>query len=247
MSRQPARTIGFLLVLCGLAACAAVGGSKRETLTIADVNPHLRAIEGTPLDAVKSQNITYPVTGDARYDKFFKDAAITYGGFAVAHTMSEDVHKNLKAYARDWMYNKEAGKEVQKLGKDPDSLTDEQIGKILADKKKVLGELAKQERDYVAAAAHNMATASVSLKGSTEAVVKLLPQAQQLMSDVNTAFKAWKSPGVTNDLQATVTQLTKVKDDAIPLAKNVTTLTLVLSGLATTTTDQPATARNEPK
>jgi len=241
----------FVIVLCliitTLSACAMLGSSRKEPLTIADVNPKLTSIQGTPLDAVKNQNLEYPVTGEAKYDKFFKDAAIANGGFSVAHTMSEDVNTNLKAYAQQWMHNKEASKEVKALEKNADSLTPEQYAMILEDKKKKLGHLEAQEREYFAAAAYNIAAASVSLKGSTEAVPKLLPEAKQLMADVNTAFKPWTSPGVAKELQESVSQLTKIKDDAVPLVRNMTTLAILVSKLADTGGDAPSTARIERK
>jgi hypothetical protein len=158
--------------------------------------------------------------------------------------MSNDVNTNLQKYARQWLYDKHAGASVKALAKDPDAPTVEESGKILAAKKKLVG-LESQEREYFATAGYNIAAASVTLKGSTEAAPKLVPQGQQLLSSAKTDFKMWSAPGVVKDLQDSVTQLSKVKDDAVPIAKNLTLLTQVLTGLADTTTDSPSAKRRK--
>lgn len=65
-------------------------------MTIADINPKLKPIAGTPFDAVQKEGITYYVTGKPKYDEFFKGSAVTYGGLAVANVMVKDTNTALE-------------------------------------------------------------------------------------------------------------------------------------------------------
>jgi hypothetical protein len=223
--------ISLGVVLTTLAACAGMGTTKKEALTIADVNPKLSELQGTSLDAVKKQDIQYAVTGKEAYDKFFKEAAIAYGGFTVAKAMSEDVALNLKTFAQKYAQSDQASKAVKEMAKDKD-LSVEVATKILEEKKKELGKLDAEEREYFGKAAYNVAASTVSLKGSTEASARLLPQAQTLIADAKTAFNMVDSPGVTQELQASATKLSRVTGDAAVVTKNLTVLTGALGSLA---------------
>ena len=101
------RLLGYLyfIPLIALSACAGLDLSQlpvgdddavtQTKLTIGDVNPNLVPLESTPFDAVEREGITYYVTRDSDYDRFFKTAAVSYGGLAVANTMLREVNDAL--------------------------------------------------------------------------------------------------------------------------------------------------------
>jgi hypothetical protein len=228
--------IGLCIALVALSACAQLdlekygfSGPQKQTLTIADVNPDLKGLEGGKLDAVKQHGIKYAVTGDPAYDKFFKDAAIAYGGFEVARTMSADVTKNLKDYARSLT----ARTAVSAKPDGTDGITPEEEAILKAQRQK----LSAQETESFIEAAKNVGIASVCLTRSGETIGKLLPQAQKLVSDVATTFGVADAPGVSKEIHDSMLRLSAIKDDALPLAKNLTRLTVTLAGLTGRNTD----------
>ena len=216
-----------------LAAIAAHAGLKTELLNIGDVNSDLRVLQGTPLDAVNAQKITYAVTGDPAYDAFFKKAAVAYGGFAVGHRMSEEVAVNLKRLAGAWVESTKASGELKSLLKDKDfrALPLERVGTILKEKKAQLGRLEQQEIECLVKAAQQLAVAGVSLTGSIEAAASLLPQTQPLVANAGKAFALWDFPGVAKEVLASTKRLMRIKDEALPLAKNVSTMAALVAEL----------------
>jgi hypothetical protein len=141
--------------------------------------------------------------------------------------MSEDVSTNLKAFARSWAASGAASDAVRKL--DLKALSVDQAAQILKDKQQKLGELTTDEGEYFAKALYNIAAAGVSLDGSIAASQRLVPAAQTLVSDVRNAFKLWELPGVFKELQSSVQRLTRVTNDAVPLVKNLASLTAAIA------------------
>lgn len=225
-------TLRFVLILLVSLQVIACGQSQlhRRPLTIGDVNTNLKVVEATPLDAVKSQNITYATTGKGEYDEFFKKTAIAHGGFEVGKTMSEDANVNLKRFARSHWSKIAVGEDLKDLLKDatPDTISAEQAVAILQAKRK---ELTKDEVRYFEETARNLGTAGVTVDASIKTIPQLLSQANKLLGTATTDFALWESSGIANEIQDSVTKLKQIKDDAPALTKNIFALSNALTML----------------
>ena len=201
---------GLCLFLAAIVAHAAA--FKTEALKLGDVNADLRVLQGTPLDVVSQQKITYAVTGNAAYDEFFKKAAVAYAGFAVGNRMSEEAVASLKQLAASLADSKD--------GKDPRSLTLDEVRAILKEKKGKRG-LEPKDIEHLGKVSQSLAVAGMSLTGSVEATAALLPQMQPLVANAGKVFTLWDFPNVAKEIVATTKRLTSIKDEAQALAKNV--------------------------
>lgn len=211
---------GVCLFLAAIVAHAAA--MKTEMLKLVDINADLRVLEGTPLDVVSQQKISYAVTGNPAYDEFFKKAAVAYAGFAVGNRMSEEAVASLKQLAASWADSKD--------GKDPRSLTLDQVRAILKEKKGKRG-LEPGDIEYLGKVSQSLAVAGMSLKGSVEATAALLPQMQPLVANAGKVFTLWDFANVAKEIVTTTKRLASIKDEAQALANNVSTMKALVTEL----------------
>jgi hypothetical protein len=71
-----------------------------KPLTIGEVDPAFKSLSHTPLDAIEKEHITYYVTGKSNYDRFTKASAISYGGLAVANSVTDDATETLRKFEK---------------------------------------------------------------------------------------------------------------------------------------------------
>lgn len=222
MCKNAIHIVIVVIVVLFIGGCAETQRPARQPLTIGDVNSTLKVVEGTPLDAVKNQNISYAVTGLPAYDEFFKKATITHGGFEVAKTMTEEANATLKKFARSHFSGKEVGSNMELL-KDAnlESLSIQQAMVVL---QACRAELSDAETEYLAKTAHNLGTAGVTMDASIATAPKLLAQANQLLDSAKTDFSIWQSPGIMSELQDIAGKLKHVLSDGPAIAKNILVL-----------------------
>ena len=206
---------------------------KDITLKIGDINSKLSSLEGTELDGVAKEEITYKHTSKSKYDDFFKNSAICYGGLVVTNTMSDDGTMNLKKFARTRAAEEAGREDLDEIIGDthPDSLSLAQSIAILEHDKKQ-GKLSKEELKYFVFMAANLILAQQSLEASVKSAPELIANGTELTKDVKSDFEAKDTPGITKGLNNSISQLNKVKDEAPAAVENLAILVKAFTMLA---------------
>ena len=208
-----------MILLCANAGMAAI-------LSLSDIDPNLTVLSKTELDPFFKQKLEYQVAGVAKYDKFFKSSAITYGGLLVGKNAATTTSATLKGYARSMAAKAATDANVKEIVGDtpPDKITTEQSIALLKLKKK-RGELSEDETKYFISSAANLGLIAVALNASIQNAASLADTGKELSGSAKddfTGFNAMKLPGVISGITNSATQLAQVPSEGIGLAKELT-------------------------
>jgi len=229
MSTRLRRSLAVsLLLVTGLTARVA---AQDRLLTLTDLSPDLaHLIGGTPLDFVATARITYGVTGNSSYDDFFRNSAVSYGGFMVGRRLTNQATLNLKKYARSKMAVAEMHDQIAELtqGADTANWTTEQSLAVLAAAKKK-NQLSAEESAYMLSMAANMAAAIPMVEASVSSSTQLAGTASGLVSGARSAFGVMKAAGISRNVQQSADRIATIPTEGPKLVEAM----LVLSkGLA---------------
>ena len=222
-----------LLLSLGLAALgfspAAAQGER--VLTLADISSDLnRLVGGTPLDFVAAAGITYGVTGKPSYDDFFRNSAVSYGGFMIGQKLSDNATTNLKRYARSKMAVAELQSEIQEItqGADTSEWTTEQSFAVLAAAKKK-DQLSGEEQQYLVVTAANIAATIPVVRASIASSTQLTGDAPGLASGARDAFGMMKAPGIARNVRQSGNRVKSIPTEGPELVESLTVLSQGLS------------------
>ncbi len=231
----------FVLAALFIVACAQLDKMKdltassvqEKSLEAKDVNPQLGDLKENPIfeKVITKEKLTYLITDNPKYNSFFKEVAIVHGGFAVGNVMVDDANKHLKNYARSFISTGAIKGNIKEIMDAPN--LDEMTKSLkLIELRKKEGELTEDELTYFSKTVGDLAFASEGLKESKDSILKLIPQAQGLMSSVESDFSTapLDAQKVMDGLQGSMDKLKKVKDEAQPLLKNLTVLVQSFQG-----------------
>jgi hypothetical protein len=232
MLSLPRRALATALVLA-LAAPGASHGQGERLLTLRDVSPDLaRLLGNTPLDFVAAARITYGATGEASYDEFFRNTAISYGGFHVGQRLTDNATLNLKKYARSKAAVASLQEEITALteGADTSAWTTEQSLAVLAAAKKK-DQLTAEERDYMLVTAVNVAATIPVVEASASTSARLTGSAPGLISNARSAFGMLKAAGVARNVRQSADRISAIPTQAPRLIESMTVLSRGLAML----------------
>ena len=219
------RALATALVLA-LAPASAYSQGER-LLTLMDVSPDLaRLLGNTPLDFVAAARITYGYTGQSNYDEFFRNSAISYGGFHVGQRLTDNATLNLKKYARSKAAVASLQEEIAALtqGADTSQWTTEQSFAVLQAAKKK-DQLTGEERDYMLTMAVNLAATIPVVEASASSSTQLTGTAPGLISNARSAFGLVKAGGVARSVRQSADRLATIPTQAPRLVESMTVLT----------------------
>jgi hypothetical protein len=213
---MPTRLRRSFAVLVLLSAAAFSGATAQDRLlTLSDLSPDLaRLIGGTPLDFVATARIKYGVTGQSNYDDFFRNSAVSYGGFFVGRRLTV-------AEMRD---------QIAELtqGADTSAWTTEQSLAVLEAAKKK-NQLSAEESAYMLSMAANMAAAIPMVEASVSSSTQLTSTAPGLVSGARSAFGVMKAAGISRNVRESADRISTIPTEGPKLIEAM----LVLSrGLA---------------
>lgn len=230
MSARRSRSVAVLLL--GLMSSVSIASAQQDRLlTLQDLSPDLaRLIGGTPLDFVASAKITYGVTGQSSYDEFFRNSAVSYGGFFVGQRLTNNATLTLKKYARSKAAVAEMRDQIAELtqGADTANWTTEQSLAVLEAAKK-RDQLSAEESAYMLSTAANMAAAIPMVEASVSSSTQLSSTAPGLVNGARSSFGMMKAPGIARNVRQSADRLTVIPTEGPKLVESM----LVLSrGLA---------------
>lgn len=220
-----------LLLAVALPLTAHAQGER--LLTLEDVSPDLaRLLGNTPLDFVAAARITYGHTGQSNYDEFFRNSAISYGGFHVGQRLTDNATLNLKKYARSKAAVASLQEEITALtqGADTSEWTTEQSFAVLQAAKKK-DQLTGEERSYMLATAVNLAATIPVVEASVSSSTQLTSTAPGLISNARSAFGLVKAGGVARSVRQSADRLSTIPTSAPKLVESMTVLTRGLAML----------------
>ncbi|MEP7327264.1 MAG: hypothetical protein ABI836_15035 [Gemmatimonadota bacterium] len=230
MPARFSRPLAFLFLLVAGAVSSAAAQQDR-LLTLSDLSPDLaRLIGGTPLDFVANARITYGVTGNSSYDDFFRNSAVSYGGFMVGRRLTNQATLNLKKYARSKVAVAEMKDQIAELtqGADTASWTTEQALAVLAAAKK-RDQLSAEESAYMLSMAANLAAAIPMVEASVSSSTQLTSTAPAMVSGARSSFGVLKAGSIGHNVQQSADRLATIPTEGPKLVEAM----LVLSkGLA---------------
>lgn len=229
---MPTRLRRSFAVLVLLSAAAFSGATAQDRLlTLSDLSPDLaRLIGGTPLDFVATARIKYGVTGQSNYDDFFRNSAVSYGGFFVGRRLTDNATLNLKKYARSKAAVAEMRDQIAELtqGADTSAWTTEQSLAVLEAAKKK-NQLSAEESAYMLSMAANMAAAIPMVEASVSSSTQLTSTAPGLVSGARSAFGVMKAAGISRNVRESADRISTIPTEGPKLIEAM----LVLSrGLA---------------
>jgi hypothetical protein len=220
------RAIAAALVLA-LAVPGIASAQGERLLTLQDVSPDLaRLLGNTPLDFVAAARITYGHTGQSNYDDFFRNSAISYGGFHVGQRLTDNATLNLKKYARSKAAVASLQEEIATLTQGADTsqwTTEQSIAVLQAAKKK--DQLTGEERSYMLATAVNLAATIPVVEASASSSTQLTSTAPGLISNARSAFGLVKAGGVARSVRQSADRLATIPTQAPKLVESMTVLT----------------------
>ena len=224
----------FATVLVLALVTPALGRAQGERLlTLADVSPDLaRLLGNTPLDFVAAARITYGHTGQSNYDEFFRNSAISYGGFHVGQRLTDNATLNLKKYARSKAAVASLQEEIATLtqGADTSQWTTEQSFAVLQAAKKK-DELSAEERNYMLTMAINLAATVPVVEASAASSTRLTSTAPGLISNARSAFGLVKAGGVARSVRQSADRISAIPTQAPRLVESMAVLTRGLAML----------------
>ena len=222
-------TTTVMVLTLSLPAAAQAQGER--LLTMQDVSPDLaRLLGNTPLDFVAAARITYGYTGQSSYDEFFRNSAVSYGGFHVGQQLTDNATLNLKKYARSKAAVASLQEEIAALtqGADTAEWTTEQSLAVLQTAKKK-DQLSAEETQYMLATGVNLAAAIPVVEASATSSTQLTGTAPNLISGARSSFGMMKAPGIVRSVRQSAERVASIPTAAPRLVESM----LVLSrGLA---------------
>jgi hypothetical protein len=226
--RSPVRHAPAAVLVLALALTPAPAfGQGERLLTLQDVSPDLaRLLGNTPLDFVAAARITYGHTGQSNYDEFFRNSAISFGGFHVGQRLTDNATLNLKKYARSKAAVASLQEEIATLTQGADTsqwTTEQSIAVLQAAKKK--DQLTGEERSYMLATAVNLAATIPVVEASASASTQLTSTAPGLVSGARSAFGLVKAGGVARSVRQSADRLSTIPTQAPKLVESMTVLT----------------------
>jgi hypothetical protein len=226
------RALATALVLA-LAAPGSAAAQGERLLTLSDVSPDLaRLLGNTPLDFVAAARITYGHTGQSNYDEFFRNSAISSGGFHVGQRLTDNATLNLKKYARSKAAVASLQEEIATLtqGADTSEWTTEQSFAVLQAAKKK-DQLSAEERNYMLTMAVNLAATVPVVEGSVSSSTQLTGTAPGLISGARSAFGMVKAGGVARSVRQSADRIATIPTQGPRLVEAMTVLTRGLAML----------------
>lgn len=226
------RAAATTLVLA-LAAPLSLSAQGERLLTLVDVSPDLaRLLGNTPLDFVAAARITYGYTGQSNYDEFFRNSAISYGGFHVGQRLTDNATLNLKKYARSKAAVASLQEEITALTQGADTsqwTTEQSLAVLQAAKKK--DQLSAEERNYMLTMAINLAATIPVVEASASSSTQLAGTAPGLVSGARSAFGLVKAGGVARSVRQSADRISTIPTTAPRLVESMTVLTRGLAML----------------
>jgi hypothetical protein len=226
------RTVATALVVA-LAATGSLRAQGERLLTLMDVSPDLaRLLGNTPLDFVAAARITYGYTGQSNYDEFFRNSAVSYGGFHVGQRLTDNATLNLKKYARSKAAVASLQEEITALTQGADTsqwTTEQSLAVLQAAKKK--DQLSAEERDYMLVMAVNLAATIPVVEASASSSTQLTGTAPGLISNARSAFGILKAAGVARSVRQSADRIASIPTSAPRLVESMTVLTRGLAML----------------
>ena len=220
------RATATMLVLA-LAAPLSLPAQGERLLTLMDVSPDLaRLLGNTPLDFVAAARITYGYTGQSNYDEFFRNSAISYGGFHVGQQLTDNATLNLKKYARSKAAVASLQEEITALTQGADTSqwsTEQSLAVLQAAKKK--DQLSAEERNYMLTMAVNLAATIPVVEASASSSTRLTGTAPGLVSGARSAFGMLKAAGVARSVRQSADRIATIPTTAPRLVESMTVLT----------------------
>ena len=220
------RAAATMLVLA-LAAPLSLPAQGERLLTLMDVSPDLaRLLGNTPLDFVAAARITYGYTGQSNYDEFFRNSAISYGGFHVGQQLTDNATLNLKKYARSKAAVASLQEEITALTQGADTSqwsTEQSLAVLQAAKKK--DQLSAEERNYMLTMAVNLAATIPVVEASASSSTRLTGTAPGLVSGARSAFGMLKAAGVARSVRQSADRIATIPTTAPRLVESMTVLT----------------------
>lgn len=220
-------------LVVALAAPLTAAAQGERLLTLMDVSPDLaRLLGNTPLDFVAAARITYGYTGQSNYDEFFRNSAISYGGFHVGQRLTDNATLNLKKYARSKAAVASLQEEIAALtqGADTSQWTTEQSFAVLQAAKKK-DELSAEERDYMLTMAVNLAATIPVVEASASSSTQLTGTAPGLISGARSAFGLVKAGGVARSIRQSADRIATIPTQAPRLVESMAVLSRGLAML----------------
>lgn len=215
------------VVLFAALASGPLQAQSERLLTMSDLSGDLaRLIGGTPLDFVAAARITYGVTGQSSYDDFFRNSAVSYGGFMVGRRLTDNATMNLKRYARSKAAVAELHDQIAELtsGADTANWTTEQSLAVLnAAKKK--NQLSAEESAYMLATAANLAATIPVVEASVSSSTQLSSTAPGLVSGARSSFGMMKAPGIASNVRRSADRLSAIPTEGPKLVEAMLVLT----------------------
>jgi hypothetical protein len=228
-----ARRAAATALVVVLAASGSLHAQGERLLTLMDVSPDLaRLLGNTPLDFVAAARITYGHTGQSNYDEFFRNSAISYGGFHVGQRLTDNATLNLKKYARSKAAVASLQEEITALTQGADTsqwTTEQSLAVLQAAKKK--DQLSAEERDYMLRMAVNLAATIPVVEASASSSTQLTGTAPGLLSNARTAFGILKAAGVARSVRQSADRIATIPTSAPRLVESMTVLTRGLAML----------------
>lgn len=230
LSRRAVTAALFLALAYPVVTAQAQG---ERLLTLQDVSPDLaRLLGNTPLDFVAAARITYGHTGQSNYDEFFRNSAISYGGFHVGQRLTDNATLNLKKYARSKAAVASLQEEISALTQGTDTsqwTTEQSLAVLQAAKKK--DQLTAEERNYMLATAVNLAATVPVVEASASSSTQLTSTAPGLINNSRSAFGMLKAAGVARSVRQSVDRISTIPTQAPRLIESMTVLTRGLAML----------------
>lgn len=205
--------------------------AQDRTVTLQDVSPELASlIGGSDLDFVQEAEIQYGVTGDDRYDEFFRRSAIAYGGFVFGQGLVDDATVNLKGYARDKAAIAELEAQIQEItgGAPPEEWTTEQSLAVLRTAE-AQDQLSDEERAYMVATAAHVAACIPVVEEGVSSSRELVEQAPGLVSGARSAFGMRRAVGIGRNVQRSAERISEIPTKGVALVES---LVVLQSGLS---------------
>ncbi|MEO8296022.1 MAG: hypothetical protein ABI613_10955, partial [Gemmatimonadota bacterium] len=179
-----------------------------------------------PLDFVASARITYGVTGQSSYDEFFRNSAVSYGGFYVGQQLTDNATINLKKYARSKAAVAEMHEEIATLTEGADTAqwtTAQSLAVLEAARKR--DQLSAEEQSYMLATAINLAAAIPVVEGSARSATELTSTAPGLVSGARSSFGMLKAAGIARNVRQSADRVSLIPTQAPRLVESMAVLT----------------------
>ena len=226
-----------------VATCAAMLGAtplpshaqkNQRLLTIYDVSAALAGlVANSPFDFVARSRISYGITGVSAYDQFFRNSAVTYGGFVFGRTLFDEATTTLKRFARSKAAVSSMREEIREITQDADTsqwTTEQSLAVLRAAKKR--DELSSDERFYFLATSALVAATLPVLRASVTAAPQLARSAPPLVRGAPSAFDIFQAASVAGSVNRSAKQIHAIPREGATLLESFVVLSRGLEALA---------------